>query len=40
MNASDKQVFLENEYLQLANNAFSWQAISFYNILSTNTVFL
>ena len=39
MNASDKQVFLENEYLQLANNAFSWQAISFYNILSTNTVF-
>jgi len=39
MNASDKLVFLENEYLQLANNAFSWQAISFYNILSTNTVF-
>ena len=39
MNASDKLVFLENEYLQLANNAFSWQAITFYNILSTNTVF-
>lgn len=39
MNASDKLVFLENEYLQLANNAFSWQAISFFNILSTNTVF-
>lgn len=39
MDASDKLVFLENEYHRLANNAYSWQASTFFNLLSTNKVF-
>jgi hypothetical protein len=39
LNAVDKLVFLENEYHQLANNSFSWQASTFFNVLSSNTVF-
>lgn len=38
-NVYDKLVFSENEYLQLANTSFSWQSNSFFNILTTNTVF-
>lgn len=38
-NATDKLVFSENEYLQLANASYSWQYSSFINTLSTNTVF-
>lgn len=37
--ASDKLVFSENEYLQLANASFSWQASSFINTLMNSTVF-
>lgn len=38
-NAYDKLVFSENEYLRLANSSFAWQSNSFFNILTTNTVF-
>lgn len=38
-NVYDKLVFSENEYLQLANSSFAWQSNSFFNILTTNTVF-
>ena len=37
--AEDKLVFLENEYLQLANSSYSWQSSAFINTLSTHTVF-
>ena len=33
--SSDKLVFSENEYLQLANNSFSWQSSMFVDIAST-----
>jgi len=35
---NNKLVFLENEYLQLANNSFSWQANSFLEIINSCTV--
>lgn len=38
-NAADRLVFLENEYLQLANSSYSWQASAFMNTLTTHTVF-
>lgn len=38
-NAKDKFFFLENEYLQLANSAYSWQASSFMSSLMNSTVF-
>ena len=38
-NAKDKLVFSENEYLQLANSAYSWQASSFINTLQNSTVY-
>lgn len=38
-NSEDKLVFAENEYLQLANSSFSWQAYSFMDTLLTSTVF-
>ena len=38
-NADDRLVFLENEYLQLANSSFSWQSSAFINTLTTHTVF-
>lgn len=38
-NADDRLVFLENEYLQLANSSFSWQSSAFFNTLSNHTVF-
>lgn len=39
--ASDKLVFSEDSYLQLANNAFSWQANSFINsCLNSKMVFV
>lgn len=34
----DKLVFLEEEYLQLANNAFSWQSTTFLNICTTQHI--
>lgn len=34
----DKLVFLEEEYLQLANNSFSWQATTFLNICTTQNI--
>lgn len=37
--ADDRLVFLENEYLQLANSSFSWQSSAFINTLTTHTVF-
>jgi len=36
--SSDKLVFSENEYLQLANNSFSWQSSMFLDISSTRKV--
>lgn len=38
-NAEDKLVFSENEYLQLANSAYSWQVSSFMNTLMNSKVF-
>lgn len=38
-NADDRLVFLENEYLQLANMSFSWQSSAFINTLTNHTVF-
>lgn len=38
-NADEKLVFLENEYLQLANSLYSWQSSAFINTLSNHTVF-
>ena len=38
-NADDRLVFLENEYLQLANSSYSWQSSAFINTLSNHTVF-
>lgn len=38
-NADEKLVFLENEYLQLANTSYSWQSSAFINTLSNHTVF-
>lgn len=38
-NAKDKLVFSENEYLQLANNSYSWQASSFMSTLTNSTVY-
>lgn len=38
-NAEERLVFLENEYLQLANSSFSWQSSAFINTLTTHTVF-
>lgn len=38
-NADEKLVFLENEYLQLANFSYSWQSTAFINTLSNHTVF-
>lgn len=38
-NADDRLVFLENEYLQLANSSFSWQSSAFLNTLTSHTVF-
>lgn len=35
---NEKLVFLENEYLQLANNSFSWQSNSFLEIINSSTV--
>lgn len=37
--ALENLVFLENEYLQLANFSYSWQSSTFINALSTSTVF-
>lgn len=37
--ALDKLVFLENEYLQLSNSAYSWQSSSFIDVLSSSIVF-
>ena len=37
--ADDRLVFLENEYLQLANRSFSWQSSVFMNTLTSHTVF-
>lgn len=34
----DKLVFLEEEYLQLANNSFSWQATTFLNACTTQHI--
>ncbi|MCU6791912.1 SIR2 family protein [Paenibacillus sp. WQ 127069] len=34
----DKLVFSENEYLSLANNSYSWQSSTFYNICSSQPV--
>ena len=37
----DKLVFLEEEYIQLSNSAFSWQAATFLNIcLSQHIIFI
>jgi len=36
--SNGKLVFLENEYLQLANNSFSWQSNSFLEIVNSNIV--
>jgi hypothetical protein len=38
INSADKLVFLENEYSQLANNSYSWQAASFMEVINTSTV--
>lgn len=38
-NADDRLVFLENEYLQLANSSYSWQSSAFINTLTTHKVF-
>ena len=38
-NADDRLVFLENEYLQLANSSYSWQSSAFINTLTSSTVF-
>lgn len=38
-NADEKLVFLENEYLQLANSSYSWQSTAFINTLSNHVVF-
>ena len=38
-NADDKLVFLENEYLQLANSSYSWQSNAFINTLSNHVVY-
>lgn len=38
-NADDRLVFLENEYLQLANSSYSWQSSTFINTLTNHTVF-
>lgn len=38
-NADERLVFLENEYLQLANSSYSWQSSAFINTLSNHTVF-
>lgn len=38
-NADDRLVFLENEYLQLANSSFSWQSSAFLNTLTSHKVF-
>lgn len=38
-NADEKLVFLENEYLQLANSSYSWQSAAFINSLSNHVVF-
>lgn len=38
-NADDRLVFLENEYLQLANSSYSWQSSAFINTLTNHTVF-
>lgn len=38
---NQKLVFLENEYLQLANNSFSWQANTFLELItSTSVIFI
>lgn len=34
----DKLVFLEEEYLQIANNSFSWQSTTFLNTCSTQHI--
>lgn len=34
----DKLVFLEEEYLQIANNSFSWQANTFLNACATQNI--
>lgn len=38
-NADEKLVFIENEYLQLANSSYSWQSSTFINTLTNHTVF-
>lgn len=38
-NADEKLVFMENEYLQLANSSYSWQSSAFINTLTNHTVF-
>lgn len=38
-NADEKLVFLENEYLQLANSSYSWQSTAFINALSNHVVY-
>lgn len=38
-NADEKLVFMENEYLQLANSSYSWQSSTFINTLTNHTVF-
>ncbi len=38
-NADDRLVFLENEYLQLANSSYSWQSSAFINTLTTHIVY-
>lgn len=37
--ADEKLVFLENEYLQLANSSYSWQSTAFINTLSNHIVY-
>jgi hypothetical protein len=37
--STEKLVFLENDYLVLANNAYSWQASSFIDICANQRVF-
>lgn len=37
-NSIDKLVFLEEEYLQIANNSFSWQATTFLNTCTTQHI--
>lgn len=38
-NADEKLVFLENEYLQLANSSYSWQSTAFINALTNHVVY-